>query len=175
MRRLLMIPVLIAALVAAACSTSWVQTAEEYIAVLVPAVQDVIGILAIAGVKGISTTMLNTVSRYAEQATNDLNTINTLLTQYNGGDPTTLAQRIDVAANDAKTNLSSILPALHISDPATATKITAAVGLAVNTIGSLEMLVPGSANSIKPALSRKATKPLSPGALQEQFNRIFSR
>jgi hypothetical protein len=156
----------------AACSTSWITTAEQYIAVLVPAVQDVVGILALAGVTGTSTTTLNTVSEYGVQATNDLNTINTLLTAYNSANATTTMAKIQTAAQDAETNLNAILPALHVSNPATASKVTDAVDLAVNTITELTALLP--APSTTPTL-KQAAKPPKPSVLQNEFNQIFSR
>lgn len=174
MRKLILIPVLAAVVFIAACSTSWITTAQQYIAVLVPAVEDVVGILQIAGVKGISQTNINAVAHYGAEATADLNEINSLVTQYNSANATTNAQKIQEAADDAKANLNSILPALHITDPNTVTKVTAAVDLAVNTITQLEALVP-QAPVFKPTLRRAATKPLSPSALQKQFNAIFAR
>ncbi|MGH9445489.1 MAG: hypothetical protein ACRD3O_07170 [Terriglobia bacterium] len=172
--KLLLVPALAAAMLAAACSTSWITTAEQYVAVLVPAVQDVIGILAIAGAKGVSTTTLNTVSEYGVQATNDLNTINALLAKYNSANAATTMAKINVAANDAKQNLNLMLPALHITNAATVSKVTDAVDLAVNTITELEALLP-SATSTTPTLRRAALKAPKPSALQQQFNQIFAK
>jgi predicted small secreted protein len=173
MKKLLIVPVLALAMLAAACSTSWIQTAQQYIAIIVPAVADVIGILQLSGVKGVSTTAMNTVSGYAQQATTDLQSIGTLLTQYSSANATTTSQRIDAAANDAKQNLSLILPALHITDPNTVSKVTGAVNLAVNTIAQLQALLPASP-STTPVLAHLG-KPPKPSELQKQFNSIFAK
>lgn len=156
-----------------ACNTSWITTAEQYVQVLTPAVEDIVGILVLAGVKGVSTTQQNQVASYASQATNDLKVISTLLAAYNSANATTSAAQITAAANDAKSNLGLILPALHITDPSTVTKVTSAVNLAVDTITSLVALIPASA-STTPTL-RLASKPPSPSALQKQFNAIFAQ
>jgi hypothetical protein len=171
-KKLLIMPVMAVVIVAAACSTSWISTAEQYISIIVPAVEDVIGVLELAGVKGVSTTAMSTVSEYAQQATTDLESINTLLAQYTAANATTTLQQINTAANDAKNNLNLVLPALHITDAATVTKVTAAVNLAVNTIAQLEALLP--ATSTTPTLPHLA-KPPKPSDLQSQFNAIFSK
>ena len=171
MKKVLIIPV--AALALAACSASWIQTTEQYISILVPAIEDVIGVLQLAGVKGASTTAMDTVSHYAQQATTDLKNINTLLSQYNAANAATTVQRIGAAANDARQNLILILPELHITDPNTVSKVTAAVNLSVNTISQMEALLP-AAPSTTPTLAQAEKLP-SPDQLQQQFNRIFAR
>jgi hypothetical protein len=155
-----------------ACNTSWIQTAEQYIQVLTPAIEDVVGILALAGVKGVSSTQINQVSSYASQATTDLQDIDTLLQQYNSADAATTAQKITAAANDAKANLNLILPALHITDPTTVSKVDSAVSLAVDTITQLVALIPASP-STTPTLNLAAKAP-TPSQLQKQFNSIFA-
>jgi DNA uptake protein ComE-like DNA-binding protein len=172
MKKLLISSVAALILVTAACSTSWIQTAEQYITVLIPAIEDVVGIVQLAGVKGVSSTAMGTVSEYAQQATVDLQGINTLLTQYNAANATTTIQKINVAANDAKQNLNLILPALHITDPGTISKVTSAVNLATNTVEQLQALMPGV--STTPTLGRRG-RPPSPGDLQQDFNSIFSK
>ncbi|HTV56329.1 MAG TPA: hypothetical protein VMI06_15610 [Terriglobia bacterium] len=171
MKKLLIVPTLALALTLTACSTSWIQTAEQYITVLTPAIGDVAGIIALAGATGASTTG-NTVFTYAEQAISDLQTISTLLGQYSSANATTTAQKIDAAANGAKQNLNLILPALHVTDANTVSKVTAAVNLAVNTIAELQALVPAS--STTPTLAHLG-KPPKPGDLQNQFNQIFAK
>jgi hypothetical protein len=173
MKKLLIVPLLALTMLAAACSTSWIQTAEQYIAIITPAVEDVIGILAIAGVKGVSSTALNTVGGYGVQATNDLQTINTLLASYNSANAQGTVQQIGAAANDAKQNLNLILPALHVTDADTVSKVTAAVNLAVNTIAELQALIPGASTTT--ATLTHAVKPPKPSDLQKQFNSIFAK
>jgi hypothetical protein len=174
MKKVMVVPLLIMATLMAACNTNWIQTAQQYIAILTPAIEDVIGILQIAGVRGVSQTDLNLVAKYAAEATSDLNEINSLVTQYNSANAATTAQKIQEAADDAKANLNSVLPALHITDPKTVEKVTAAVDLAVNTITQLEALVP-QATPFKPTVRSTAVKPLRPSQLQKQFNQIFAQ
>jgi hypothetical protein len=170
-RKLFLVPVVILALAVAACSTSWIQTAEQYIAILTPAVEDVVGVLALAGVTGAPTSSTAVVA-YANQATTDFETIGTLLTEYTAANATTTAAKIDAAANDAKQNLNLILPALHTTNANTVSKVTAAVNLAVNTIAELQALVP--ATSTTPTLAHVGKLP-KPSDLQNQFNTIFAK
>jgi hypothetical protein len=180
--KLLLVSALALAIAAPACSTSWITTAEQYVQVLTPAIEDIVGILTLAGVKGASTTQENVVAEYAQQATTDLNTVNTLLTQYNSANATTTLQQINAAAQDAANNLNEILPALHISDPTTVSKADAAVTLAVNTLAELEALLPAS-TSTTPTLAsallaerhKAAAKPPKPSVLQNEFNQIFAK
>lgn len=173
-KRLLIAPVVAVTLLVAACSTSWIQTAEQYIGVLIPAVEDVVGILQLAGVKGVSTTAMAVVSQYGQQATTDLASIGTLLTQYNSANANTTGQKIAALASDAKSNLNLILPALDVTDQTTVTKVTAAVNLAVNTIAQLQALLPATAASTTPTLTH-LSKPPKPSDLQNQFNSIFAK
>lgn len=166
--------VILLAAMAAACSTSWIQTAEQYVAILTPAVEDVVGVLTLAGAAGSSSTVSSQVTNYANQATTDLQTISTLLTQYDSADASTTEQKITAAADDAKNNLNLILPALHITNASTVNKVTAALNLAVNTIAQLEALIPNSSASTTPTLAHLG-KPPKPGDLQNQFNAIFAK
>jgi hypothetical protein len=171
-KRALLIPILAVALVAAACSTGWIQTAEQYVAVLTPVAGEVLQILVLAGV-AVPQGTTTQVATYSKQVTSDLQTVGTLLQDYNSADAVTTVQKINAACTDAEQNLNAILAAAHVNDPATQQKITAAVQLAVETITQLEALLPTTPTSFA-ALSA-AKHMLTPAQVQAQFNQIFGR
>lgn len=172
LKKYLLAPVLAAALVVSACNTSWIQTAEQYISVLTPVVGDILQVLVLTGVALPANSQVQVV-KYSAQATSDLNTINTLLEDYQAANATTTFQKIDAAAEDAKTNLNAILVAAHVVDPKSQAKVSAAINLAVDTLTELEGLVPNGAQPAK--LSPTAIKFPSPKDLQKQFHDIFSK
>jgi hypothetical protein len=175
MKKILLVPVLAATLAVAACNTSWIQTAEQYVEVLTPVAGEILQILVLAGV-AVPQNSSAQIAAYSKQVTDDLTTVGTLLEGYNSSNATTTVQKINAACADAEQNLNAILTAAHITNPQTQQKVTAAVELAVTTITQLEALLPETPSPASLALARQAAKGvLTPGQVQSQFNKIFAQ
>ena len=141
----------------AACSTAWIAEAEQIVATLIPASANIIALVAALQGKGVSAGDLRTVQNAGAQAGADLQLVQSLITAYQKADaaakPGILSQ-IQVAIGTVQASLQGILPALHIQDTATQTKITAVVGVLLSEVQSLAAIVPlVSANT--PTLAAK--------------------
>ena len=159
----------------AACSTAWIAEAEQIVATLIPASANIIALVAALQGKGVSAGDLRTVQNEGA----DLQLVQSLITAYQKADaaakPGILSQ-IQVAIGTVQASLQGILPALHIQDTATQTKITAVVGVLLSEVQSLAAIVPlVSANT--PTLAAKgavrmgqAQTPLTAREFVSSFN-----
>src|ERR1700756_5242951 len=109
---------------ATACTTAWTQEAVSIINLLVPAIEAALGILAAFGVaKGLSPKVMDDVRKWAGEATSDLQTvIKPLIEQYNSAEASArpgILNDIQAALGVISSNLSSLLPAIHVTDAQT--------------------------------------------------------
>jgi hypothetical protein len=147
-----------------ACSTSWVSEAEQIVAALVPAVSNVLALVAALQGKSVSAQDLQSIQSAATQAGADLQLIQSLIGQYESADASAkpgLLGQIQSAINTVQTNLKAILPALHIQDAATQAKITAVVGIVLSEVQSLAAIVPlvdSNAGTQMKAMARTSAK-----------------
>ena len=114
------------------CSTAWIGQAEEIVAALIPAATNIVTLVAALEGKGVSAADLQTIQSAGTQAGADLQLIQSLIAAYQKADATAqpgILNQIQSAINAVQANLQGLLPALHIQDTATQTKITAVVGI----------------------------------------------
>jgi hypothetical protein len=133
------------ALVMMACSTEWIEEAEKIVATLVPAVSNILALVAAFEGKSVSPQDAQVIQNAGTQAGADLQLIQSLIGQYEAADAAGKAgilSKIQNAMATAEANLNAILPALHIKDAATEAKIQAVVGLCLAELESLEAIVP---------------------------------
>jgi hypothetical protein len=127
------------------CSTSWTSEAEQIVAALIPAATNIVALVAALEGKGVSAADLQTIQAAGSQAGADLQLIQSLITAYQQADAATkpgILNQIQSAINAVQANLQGLLPALHIKDVATQTKITAVVGILLSEVQSLAAIVP---------------------------------
>ena len=164
-----------------ACSTAWIASAEQIVAVMIPAAANVMTL--IATFRGnVTANDLQTIQNVGTQAQADLELMQSLIAEYQKADaaaqPGILTQ-IQVAMNDVQSNLNGILPALHIKDAATQAKVTAVVGLLISEMESMAAIVPLVNPSASPAMVRMAAKqvkkqpPISANEFAASFNAIM--
>jgi len=128
-----------------ACSTSWIGEAEQIAAALVPAAANIVTLVAALQGKSVSTADMQLIQNAGVQAGADFQLIQSLITAYQKADSGAQAgilQQIQDAILSAQANLQGLLPALHIKDTATQTKITAVVGILLSEVESLAAIVP---------------------------------
>ena len=127
-----------------ACSTAWINEAEQIVAALIPAVANVVAL--VASVQGsVSAADLQTVQSAGAQAGADLQLMQSLITEYQKADAAAqpgLLNRIEAAMGAVRSTLNGLLPALHIKDAATQAKITAVVGILLSEVQSVAAIVP---------------------------------
>lgn len=128
-----------------ACSTTWVTEAEAIIGALTPAVEGILVILAGLGA-AIPAGALTSIQTWGNQAQADLqNVVLPLIQQYNtaeaGAQPGILTE-IKTVLSTISANLTSVLGALKITDPATQAKVSAVIDEFSDELTALLNLVP---------------------------------
>jgi hypothetical protein len=128
-----------------ACSTAWIGEAEQIVAALMPAVANLIALVAALQGKSVSAADLQTIENAGAQAEADLQLMQSLIAQYqkaNASAQPGLLNQIQAAMSAVQSSLNGLLPALHIEDAATQAKITAVVGILLSEVQSIAAIVP---------------------------------
>jgi len=163
----------------AGCSTNWIAEAEQVVAALIPAATNIIALVAALEGKGVSATDLQTIQSAGTQAGQDLQLIQSLITAYQTADATAkpgILNQIQTAINAVQGNLQGLLPALHIKDAATQTKITAVIGIVLSEVQSLAAIVPlvnpGASTAMVAQAKKQAKKqpPLTASEFVKSYN-----
>ncbi|HEY4902658.1 MAG TPA: hypothetical protein VIH89_04225 [Candidatus Sulfotelmatobacter sp.] len=171
--------VLCATVILSACSTAWISQAEEIVAALIPAAANIVALVAALQGGNVSAQDLQAIQTAGTQATADLQLLQSLIAEYEKADAQAqpgILNQIQTAIETAQSNLSAILPTLHIKDAATQAKITAVVGVVLSEVQSLAAIVPlvnpqASAAMVHVA-ERQATKqpPLTANEFVSSYN-----
>lgn len=141
------------------CSTAWIGQAEEVVAALIPAATNIVALVAALQGKSVSAADLQTIQSAGTQAGADLQLIQALITTYQTADATAkpgILNQMQTAIGAVQANLQGLLPALHIQDAATQTKIAAVIGLVLSEVQSLAAILPIVSSSASPAEKAKA-------------------
>jgi hypothetical protein len=161
----------------AACSTDWIGEAEQIVATIIPAVANIVTLVAALQGKSVSAADLQTIQSAGTQAGADLQLIQALIGAYQKADTTAkpgILGEIQSALGAAQGSLQGLLPALHIQDTATQAKITAVVGILLSEVQSLAAIVPLVNPNTSPAMMAKAgqTKklPLTASEFKASYN-----
>ncbi len=174
MKKFLLVPVLAAAL--AACDTAqWIKTAQEILPVVLPMVTNLVTAAGLLQGKTVSATDLDTITRTANEVSNDLNLAGQLVSQYQSSPNPTTIGKINVVLGEVQSNLSGLLPALRISDSATTQKISAVVMLINSEVSSIQQLLPIVSGGKATARPGAGAVPLSADKLKEKFNAIVNQ
>jgi hypothetical protein len=161
-----------------ACSTDWVKQAEQVVAALIPASTNIVTLVAMLQGKSISVSDLRTIQNAGTQAAADLQLIQALIEAYEKADESAKAgilNQVQTAIGSVQGNLQGLLPALHIQNQATQTKISAVVGIVLSEVQSLAAIVPLVSTAASPmkiaraAGARKAL-PLTANEFVSSFN-----
>jgi hypothetical protein len=180
--------VLCATMILIACSTAWITEAEEIVAALVPAAANLLTLVGALEGNGVSTQDFQVMQSVSTQAQTDLQLINTLVTQYqqatDAATQASLLTQIQTAITTVQSNLSALLPALHITDAATQAKVTAVIGLILSEVQSLEAIIPilqpvvSSSTAVAKASAKlkvaKVKPPLSASQFRASYNAIMT-
>jgi hypothetical protein len=160
-----------------ACTAVWISEAEQIVAMLTPAIANVVTL--VATLQGsVSATDLNTIQNASAQAGADLQLVRSLIAQYQKADPGSqpgLLNQIQAAIGAVEVNLNGLLPAMHIKDAATQAKVTAVIRILLSEVQSIAAIVPlANPNSLasKANLTQKLTKqvPLTANAFVTSYN-----
>jgi len=144
-KRFLLVALLIdCALLMAGCTTSWVSEASSIVALLGPAISSALEILAAFGV-GLSPNVATSVASWGKQAQAALSQVASLINQYNAAEASAqpgILIEIQTLLGTVSTNLSELLPTLHITDAATQAKVVAVFDAIEGELAALVSLIP---------------------------------
>ncbi len=132
------------AMFATACATSWVSEAIAITNALLPVAVNVIQLVTSMRGSGTSSEDIALAQKWAAAVSADLAIVQNLLTQYNtaaAADKPGFLNKLNDALQVVSSDLGTLLPALHITNPQTQAKVTAIVGLVEAEIRSIEALV----------------------------------
>lgn len=160
-----------------ACNIQWVTEAEQIIAVITPAITAALGLLAALGAR-ISAGDITIITKWANEVSNDLETVvKPLLDQYNTAEaaakPGILAS-IQTALDTIQSNFAQILPALHITDPATQQKVQAVLAAISGEIASLINVIPVLQGKANISQFEAALKTMDAHHFKESFNQTMT-
>src|SRR5713226_8979478 len=136
--------ILALAMFATGCSTSWVTEAIAITNGLLPVAVNVIQLVTAMQGSGTSSGDVALAQKWATAVSADLTVVQTLLIQYNSAaaaDKPGVLNRLNDALQVVSSDLGTLLPALHITNPQTQAKVTAIVGLVDAELRSIEALV----------------------------------
>jgi hypothetical protein len=159
--RALMVLLLCGATVWTGCSTAWISEAEQIVAALIPATANLVALVATLQGQNVSAGDLQTIETAAAQAGADLQLMQSLITQYQKADAAAqpgLLNQIQAAMSAVQSTLNGLLPALHIKDAATQTKITAVIGILLSEVESVAAIVPRVKAGVSPGMMTMAAK-----------------
>ncbi|HXZ32754.1 MAG TPA: hypothetical protein VEH30_10770 [Terriglobales bacterium] len=168
----LLVILLSATLLATGCSAHWIKVALADLPVLLQMALN-IGSLAttLQSGKQLSATDAAAIQNISNQASRDLNLLQTLYNEYEASPSATTIQEIQNAIADINNNLPALLQAAHVADPVLSARVTAAVNLILTTVNSFAALIPHSAASASvQRVTRKAVTVPRPGDLKKQWN-----
>jgi hypothetical protein len=144
-----------------ACSTAWIGEAEQIVAALIPATANLVALVATLQGKNVSEADLQMIQSAGSQAGADLQLMQSLITQYQKADAASqpgLLNQIQASMTAVQSTLNGLLPALHIKDAATQTKITAVIGILLSEVESVAAIVPLVNSSASPGMMAMAAK-----------------
>jgi hypothetical protein len=153
--------VLCGTLICTSCSTAWIGQAEQIVAALIPATANLVVLVSMLQGKNVSASDLQTIQSAAAQAGTDLQLMQSLIAQYQKADAAAqpgLLNQIQAAMSAVQGTLNGLLPALHIKDAATQTKITAVIGILLSEVESVAAIVPLVNAGASPAMMTMAAK-----------------
>lgn len=166
MRKMVMVKAALAAVLCGTilwtgCSTAWIGEAEQIVAALIPATANLVALAATLQGKNVSAGDLQTIQSAAAQAGTDLQLMQSLIAQYQKADAAAqpgLLNQIQAAMSAVQGTLNGLLPALHIKDAATQTKITAVIGILLAEVESVAAIVPLVNAEASPKMMAMAAK-----------------
>jgi hypothetical protein len=163
--RVFMVAVLCGTMMWTACSTAWIGEAEQIAAALIPATANLVALVAALQGKSVTAADLQMIQSAGAQAGADLQLMESLIAEYQKADASAqpgLLNQIQAALSAVQATLNGLLPALHIKDAATQTKITAVIGILLSEVESVAAIVPlvnaGASPGMMTMAARQAKK-----------------
>jgi hypothetical protein len=148
--------VLCVAMAATGCTAQWIGVALADLPVLTQMALN-IATLVTTMQKGqtVNPAEAAAIQNVSAEASRELNLLQTLYQQYKANPDASTLQKMQDCITELSRRLPQQLQAAHISDPALAVRVTAAVNLIVSTVESFAALMPAA----KPVAARRIAIP----------------
>lgn len=160
-----------------ACSTAWINEAEQIISALLPGVANLLTLAAALDGSSVSPTDLQTIQNAGAQAQADLQQLQSLVTEYQKASSSAqsgLLNQIQTEINAVQLNLGGLLPALHIKDAATQAKVAAVIGVLLAEVQSIAAIVPLANGSAPAAMAALAKQPMKAQLSAHEFVKAYN-
>jgi hypothetical protein len=164
-------------LLATGCSAQWIKVALADLPVLVQMALNIGSLVTtLQSGKQLSLAEVAAVQNISNQASRDLNLLQTLYNEYKASPSTATIQKIQNSIADINQNLPALLQAAHITDPVLSTRVAAGVNLILSTINSFAALIPQSTGPLAAQkVARKSTPAPRVSDLKKQWNQQVCR
>lgn len=155
-----------------ACSTGWIQQAEAIVNEVAPAVVGIIEVINTLQGHPLTAQQNAQIQSALKQESGDLALVNQLLTQYQAADKTArpgILGQITSAITTANSDISPILAAIHVENPAVQQRVTAMVNLVAQELTAVEGLLPTTT-----ATTAQRASVLTAAQFKAQWNALVS-
>ena len=166
--------VLCLSLIAAGCTAQWINTAIADLPVLVQMALNIASLVSTLRTGNqLSASEAAMIQRIASEASKDLSLLQALYNDYKMHPSDSKLQHIQDVIAELHANLPALLQASHVSDPALAARVSAAVNLIQTTVAGFAALIPVSKSAKVAAIPRVAPPAgqiLQPRELKQRWN-----
>lgn len=162
---------LMVSMITTACSTQWISVALADLPVLTEMALNIASLVTtLQTSQELNPAEAAAIQNLSAEAGRDLNLLQTLYNQYKANPDAATLQKIQNAIATINQNLPALLQAAHISNPALASRVTAAVNLILATVDSFAALIPNSAAASARAAAHAKLSIPSAKELKQQWN-----
>ncbi len=175
--KILLAVVLSVALIATGCSAQWLSVALADLPVLTQMALNIAALVStLQSGNQLNPTEALAIQNISAEASKDLTLLQALYDTYKKSPNASTLQKIEALIQDTNQNLSALLQAAHISDPALSTRISAAVNLILTSVSSFASLIPKAPiPAARTAAARSGSQNkaiLHPKDLKKQWNQL---
>jgi len=170
MSRIVLSVVLSISLITTACSAQWLSVALNDLPVLTQMALNIATLVAtLQPGQQIDPAEIAAIQNISTEASRDLALLQSLYNEYKANPNATTLQNIQNTIAKITESLPVLLQSAHVSDPATAARLSAGVNLILTTVSSIAALMPQRT----PATSEAGVKTSVPNAkeLKKQWNK----
>jgi len=157
-------------LLAAGCTAQWISVALADLPVLTQMALNITSlVVTLQSGQQVSAADATAIQNISNEASKDLNLLQTLYNQYKASPDAETLQKIQSTMATINRNLPALLAAVHVSDPVEAARIAAGVNLILTTVESFAALMPATVRTSRTVAGQKLAIP-SAGDLKKQWN-----
>jgi hypothetical protein len=168
--RIVLVFVLSISLIATGCSAQWVSVALADLPVLTQMALNIAALVAtLQSGKQLTPAEALAIQNISAEASKDLTLLQAMYNAYKAHPSADALQKIESMIQETNQELPALLQAAHISDPALAARISAAVNLILTSVSSFASLIPQASSATRNTARQNTVIP-QPTDLKRQWN-----